>query len=355
MRYRAISRATTASVTSNLQPDCYAGSKTPSPPAEPSRADARNPWGDPSMFCAAKEIGLLGGSDWRPGPLDRARAFGRRAMISTLGEGVEDRIRGAYHDVLRRADRFGPPESEATVAVLAAIAARSQTIFDIGANVGRYTWFLGRHASERSFLFAFEPHPKAAGLLRRTVGVSPRWAVLEIAVADRDESAQLVVPDGPFGAPISALAWVRTQGGRGDRDTLRISMRRIDSLIEDGVIHVAGPAFMKIDVEGAEARVLRGAAGFLTRHRPVIYFECETRSATRQGETPEGLWGELKMASYQIFMNRANSFVPVDRIQPEAVNYLAIPDSDTVAAEHPLDIPAMIAVVDRWARRQSRA
>lgn len=291
------------------------------------------------------------GSEWRPGRLDRVRALGRRAVISTLGDGAEGWLRSVYHRVLRRAGRFGPPEDEATTAILAAVAARSRTILDIGANVGRYAWFLQRHASPHSVLFALEPNPAAAELLRGAVGASPRCTVLGVAAADRDEIAELVVPDGPFGTPISALAWVRSEDGGEDRRVLRIATRRIDSLIQDGTISVAGPVFLKIDVEGAEGRVLRGAAGLLRRHRPVIYFECQTRAAARQGETPEGVWDELGQAGYRIFANVGGRFVPVDQVQPEVANYLAIPGLGGCDGDQPLDPAAIIAIIDRWATR----
>jgi FkbM family methyltransferase len=177
-------------------------------------------------------------SEWRPGTLDRTRGFVRRAVSLTLGDHTEEGLRGVYHRVLRRTGRFGPPEDETTAAVLAAAAARSRTIFDIGANVGRYAWFLQRHASSRSMLFAFEPHPAAARLLRGAVGTSARCKVLEVAAADRDGNAELVVPGGPFGSPVSALAWVRGQDDAEDARTLRVATRRIDSLIEDGTISV---------------------------------------------------------------------------------------------------------------------
>lgn len=307
-----------------------------------------------SGSCNAGEL-PPDGSVWRPGRLDRVRALGRRALISTLGDPVEGWLRGVYHRALRRAGRFGPPEDEATAAVLAAVAARSRTIFDIGANVGRYAWFLQRHASSRSMLFALEPHPAAARLLRNALGSSPRCTVLEVAATDRDEIAELVVPDGPFGSPLSALAWVRSQRGGEDRRVLRITTRRIDGLIEDGTISVVDPVFMKIDVEGAEGRVLQGAADLLSRHRPVIYFECQTPLLARHDETPDGVWGELGQAGYRIFANRAGGFVTVDRIQPEVANYLAIPGLDDVGGDQPLDAAAIIALLGRWANHGSEA
>jgi FkbM family methyltransferase len=204
-------------------------------------------------------------------------------------------------------------------------------------------------------LFALEPHPAAARLLRSAVGASPRCTVLEVAAADRDDIAELVVPEGPFGTPVSALAWVRSPHGGEDRRVLRIPTRRIDSLIQDGTITVADPVFMKIDVDGAEWRVLRGAAGLLRRHRPVIYFECQARLAARQGETPEGVWDESGQPVSRIFAKGRGRFVPVDRVQPEVANYLAIPGFDEVDGDQPLDVSAIIAIIDRWATRGAEA
>jgi FkbM family methyltransferase len=297
----------------------------------------------------------LAGTGWRPGKLDRIRALVRRALILALGDRADGRLRGVYHSMLRKAGRFGPPEDSATKAVLGAVAARSGTILDVGANVGRYAWFLERHASSRCLLFALEPHPAAAELLRRAIGASPRCTVLEVAAADRDEIAELVVPPGPFGTPTSALAWVRSDRSGGDPHVIKVLTRRIDSLIEDGTILVAGPVFMKLDVEGAEGRVLRGAAGLLRRHRPVIYFESETRTAIRQGETPERVWDELGQAGYRIFANASGRFVSVDRIVPEVANYLAIPGSGEVEGQQSLDAAALIAIIDSWAIRGMEA
>jgi FkbM family methyltransferase len=297
----------------------------------------------------------INGSEWRPGGLARARSLVRRALIGTLGDGAEARVRAEYHRVLRRVGRFGPPEDAATSAVLAAVAANSRTILDIGANVGRYAWFLRNHAPSGSRLYALEPHPGAARLLRAALGPLPGCTVLEVAAADRDGVAELVVPGGPFGASVSALSWVRTDGRDAGQPVLPITTRRLDGLIEDGTVSIAAPLFMKIDVEGAEARVLRGAAGLLARHTPVVYFECQASSAARQGETPQGVWRELERAGYRIFATSSAGFVRVAQVQPDVANYLAIPGENEVEGDQPLDAAALIAIVGRWASRATEA
>lgn len=288
---------------------------------------------------------------WRPGRLDRARALARRLLAATLGHRGEALAHSAYHRFLRRVGRFGPPEDITTMAALRAVASRSRTIIDVGANVGRYSWFLRRHARGDTTLIALEPHPGSARLLRGAVGAVQGSVVLELAAAETDGSARLIVPTGAFGSSIAGLAWVESGPEDDAEGAIRIRVRRLDGLIEDGTINVVGPVFMKIDVEGGEASVLRGAAGLLKRHRPVIYFECQGPLLARHGETPESVWQGLGRAGYRIFAIRAGAFVPMPGVEPDIVNYLCIPDGGTSDSTETLDITALCTVLDAWALR----
>ena len=72
-----------------------------------------------------------------------------------------------------------------------------------------------------------------------------------------------------------------------------MTVERLDDVLPDGV----RPAFVKIDVEGAEEEMLLGAAETLRRHRPVVAFEHGRGSADVYGTTPGAihdlLCGEL--------------------------------------------------------------
>jgi FkbM family methyltransferase len=310
--------------------------------------------GIPARLVAMTGDPIDGGPQWRPGRLDKLRALARRALLGTLGDRGDERLHEAYHRVLRRIGRFGPPEDDATVALLSAIAVRSRTIIDVGANVGRYAWFLRRRARPDARLFALEPHPDAARLLQVAVGALPGSTVLELGASDRDGSAGLVVPDGAFGSPVHGLAWVRAPVDNDPTGAIEIDLRRLDGLIADGIVTVVGPVFLKIDVEGGEGRVLRGAAGLLRRHRPIIYFECQAGPLARQGQTPEEVWRELVQAGYRLFASGVAGLVPMHAVNPQVVNYLGIPDTDGPEREEPLDAAATGAMLDAWAARTSR-
>jgi FkbM family methyltransferase len=292
--------------------------------------------------------------EWQPGALGRARALARRAILGILGGRGEDLLHAAYHRILRLGGRFGLPEDAMTQAVLSAVAQRSMTIIDVGANVGRYAWFLRRHAPTEARLYALEPHPGVAALLRRTLANLAGCSILGLGASERNGTAELVVPRGAFGSPVPGLAWVRDPDADHHGEGIQIQLRRLDSLIDDGTIAVRDPLFLKIDVEGGEVGVLRGATDLVRRHLPVIYLECQSASLARQGETPETVWAELGRAGYRLFGVSGGRFTAMPDADPGIVNYLAIPDLDDTIADGPLDAAAATRIIDAWADHRVR-
>ena len=63
------------------------------------------------------------------------------------------------------------------------------------------------------------------------------------------------------------------------QDELEVGIRSIDTLVEEGKI--PPPNLVKIDVEGAELDVLRGATRILTVSRPLLFLEAHSASLER--------------------------------------------------------------------------
>lgn len=134
------------------------------------------------------------------------------------------------------------------------------TVFvDVGANFGYFTVLaanrIGRSGQGR--VIAFEPNPRLADLLQRNLQINWSMAPVEfhaLAAADAPGSLTLHVPEGA-GAN-GTLSRLKTPGAN-----FAIEAVRLDDVIDPAIrIDV-----MKIDVEGHEFAVIRGALGVIAR------------------------------------------------------------------------------------------
>lgn len=147
---------------------------------------------------------------------------------------------------------------------------------DIGANIGTATCLaLSRY--QASHACAFEPAPDNVALLRQNVlanGFQERVRVHPCALSDRDGAAQFELSDVNWGDHR-----VRVGDGGGDgvldeqrRDTVEVPARRLDTLVEQGSVHLDEFGLAWIDVQGHEAHVLAGASTLLDAQVPIV---CE--------------------------------------------------------------------------------
>jgi FkbM family methyltransferase len=130
---------------------------------------------------------------------------------------------------------------------------------DVGANVGAYSLVLGQWVAPAGRVFAFEPAAAAFAGLVRHLRLNQLDAVVqpvETAMADRDTCAQFLSA-GTSGEG-------RLAGAADRRAGPTVSVTTIDSFC---MRHGIDPDFIKIDVEGWELAVLRGARETIRRRR----------------------------------------------------------------------------------------
>ena len=156
---------------------------------------------------------------------------------------------------------------------------------DVGAAVGE---ILGQivAAAPQGRHHAFEPVPRWAAALRRDF---PGVHVWEAAASDAEGTATFsVVTSSPFQSGLRPRATLLDSDEQIELVTVRTA--RLDDVIpaDDPV------GFLKIDVEGAEVQVLRGAAGLIRRCRPVVVLEHGGLEFTKTfGTTTDDLWSVL--------------------------------------------------------------
>lgn len=130
-------------------------------------------------------------------------------------------------------------------------------VIDAGAHIGFFTMRASRIVGPNGLVIAIEPHPDSFELLWTNIKFNSLNNVLPIRAALGDEEGFAQLSLGEKGRTLAhSMEMVRS------RRHLRVPLITLDQLIEKlGIIHLN---FMKIDVEGAEHKVLRGGKKVLS-------------------------------------------------------------------------------------------
>jgi FkbM family methyltransferase len=159
---------------------------------------------------------------------------------------------------------------------LALLVRPGAVVYDIGANVGFLTLIAARLAGSNGRIFAFEPLQENFGLLEHNLQINGLANVISrnIALAAHDGTEDFVVSaNATFGGLATAAVKVENQVGR-----IEVQVRRLDSLVEQESLPL--PNLIKIDVEGAEERVLEGAMQTIAKAKPVLLIELHGTNTT---------------------------------------------------------------------------
>jgi FkbM family methyltransferase len=141
------------------------------------------------------------------------------------------------------------------------------TAYDIGGNAGYLTMVLSTLVGQGGNVVAFEPDPKNVAALRHNISDNSIDNVMLVqrAVSDQSHECTFAIFD------YSLVSHIATDYTPDDAQLITVSASRLDDLVYDE--DVPAPQFIKIDVEGAEDRVIRGSLRLIEEHRPVILAE----------------------------------------------------------------------------------
>lgn len=206
------------------------------------------------------------------------------------------------------------------------------TVVDAGANIGYMTVLAALAAGPTGRVISFEPHPDLFCILSENVATarhSLKVADAELhrtALGEVAGCADLLLPDG-FDSNDGLATLVRCEEIR--QEAARVSVETLDDAL--GCIDVA---VLKLDVEGFEAKVLRGfARGLAERRVKHVVFEehaCESGAAEilqAAGYTVFALGWSMRglvIQPYEVGSSARNY---------EAPNFIATVDPADVVAE----------------------
>ena len=169
---------------------------------------------------------------------------------------------------------------------------------DIGAHIGYFSMKAAIGVGKTGRVVAFEPNPETLKLLRDNVTANRAWNVIVAPVACTDREQILTLYAGPSSnTGASSLA-------RENADILfeepprpySVRGRPIDDVVRE--LNLTRVDAIKVDVEGAEVFVLRGAVNTLKRFHPKVVIEIVEQQLASFHTTPEELISVLTAAGY---------------------------------------------------------
>jgi FkbM family methyltransferase len=271
------------------------------------------------------------------------RSIGRRILVSVSPSALKQTV--------IRMHRFWPGFiGDRELRALPVLVQPDRAVLDVGMHYGLYAIFLEDVAGPAN-LYGFEPLPSKLPELRR---MFPRSQILPIALSDRAGTGVLSIPIVGSTAKTSRATLEAIRGTEAEAVTVVVD--RLDDLHARGVIPDVG--FAKIDVEGHENNLLRGAVDVLRRCRPNLIIEIEQR----HHEAPiQATFDALERLGYALYFlpPERDAIAPISAFRPlvhqniehhgsssYVANFIALPLPDATATLNELARVGLPLVAD---------
>ncbi|MES2006090.1 MAG: FkbM family methyltransferase [Bacteroidota bacterium] len=205
-----------------------------------------------------------------------------------------------------RAEKYRTREDRGGIAYIQRSIKEGAVVFDIGAHKAGYLYFFLEQLQNNGAIHAFEPQPVLYQYLQKLKRLFS-WNNVKIeaaAVSDHSGTALLSIPynNGRASSPCATI--IESRMDLQIQSRVEVNTISLDEYCDQ---HHTYPDFLKVDVEGNELSVFKGAANMLFHHKPKILFECEARfvGEARVQETFSFLQ-QLGYTGYYIMGNDVN-------------------------------------------------
>jgi FkbM family methyltransferase len=164
-------------------------------------------------------------------------------------------------------------------------------LFDVGAHFGVFS-LAAAHFGGRSI--ALDPSPTATRMIAIEAALNnctPDIHVMQAAASDTSGAM------GMLSSGVFSDGYFQVAKWRSSSDLSRTQAITVDDL----TLQHRPPTHLKIDVEGHEAAVLRGARTTLSQFSPLLFLELHNEIVTRDGGDPNSALDELAQLDYATF------------------------------------------------------
>jgi FkbM family methyltransferase len=187
-----------------------------------------------------------------------------------------------------------------------------QTFWDIGANVGWFSIFASTIVGAGGRVVSFEPSPEVFDILSAHAKTSGGITAIHSGIGNADE-LRLFAAHGKSSSAAFVEEVTKINSSFHPSvpiKNIEVELRRVDSLVKE---LRSKPSLLKIDVEGFELEVLRGASELLSIGRPILIIEVHPPQLKLSGGSEELLFQVLRDHRYiwEVIARNPNSLYTI--------------------------------------------
>jgi FkbM family methyltransferase len=231
-----------------------------------------------------------------------------------------------------------------TTRFVTALLRPGAVVLDVGAHIGYFALLAASRVGRSGAVHAFEPVPTTLARLRENIALNAFDNIATHGVACWSSAGELVIHEANT-ANTGAASAVAVNAARHGAATISHVVPTLPLDDRVAALRLRRVDLIKIDVEGAEGRVLQGAADTIRIHRPTVILEFDPRLAVRREVDLVDVISTLTTSSYRLrALDRPSGPEAID-----AFNVAAVPVERSIDSRigRPIDIPNLRAVLAR--------
>ena len=207
------------------------------------------------------------------------------------------------------------PYEDGVLKIITKLPIKEGVILDIGANEGYYSLQFSSLFPQRK-IYSIEPNPLAFSSLQNNISLNGVKSIVPLNLAASSSS------NSCLHLHITSRYYQSLASVDGPLSNDSSSMFPVKSISVDDLASSSGHSFdialIKIDVEGHEISVLKGAVNIISNSKPLILIECQ------EYKTLQYIYENLGNI-YHIFQVKRNSLLPYPELVHPGMNLLLIP------------------------------
>lgn len=191
----------------------------------------------------------------------------RRLLKTKIDDIILNYLEGDKYigELIASTGKYEPFESELLIKNIK----KGDIVIDVGANIGYYTLLFAKKVGENGKVYAFEPDPVSFAILKKNIKDNKFKNVeaFNMALSDKQEDLSLFISDENLGDHRLY------DDHKIERKKTTVKTKTLDLFFTDKEIEKTKISLIKIDTQGYEPFVIKGAQELIKNQKPILFFE----------------------------------------------------------------------------------